>query len=138
MKFTPYLNFDGKCREAMTWYADLFGGKVAAMMPFGETPAAEYVPAELQTHVMHACIEFGDGQTLMASDTTPQCPYTGVKGMAVAVNIVGTERTERIYKALADGGKIEMELQQTFWALRFASVVDRYGTPWLINCDKEA
>jgi PhnB protein len=138
MKFTPYLNFNGHCREAMNLYQQLFGGELTAMMSFGETPAAEHVPKELQGNIMHACLEFGDGQTLMASDTTPQCPYVGVKGMAVAVNIIGTERTERIYKALAEGGKIEMELQQTFWALRFASVIDRFGTPWLINCDKEA
>lgn len=137
MKFTPYLNFDGTCREAMEFYAGVFGGKITAMMSFGETPAADHVPVAQHAHIMHACLQFDDGQSLMASDTTPQCPYTAPKGIYVALNVPGTGRTEKVFAALATGGTVEMPLQQTFWALRFGSLVDRYGTPWLINCDKE-
>lgn len=138
MKFTPYLNFDGKTREAIAFYHALFGGTIEAMMTFGETEACEHVPKEMHGHIMHACLAFPDGQMLMASDGAPQCPYTAPKGMSVAVNIPGVERTEKIFATLAEGGKVEMPLMQTFWALRFGSVTDRYGTPWLVNCDKEA
>jgi PhnB protein len=41
---------------------------------------------------------------------------------------------DRIFDALADDGNVTMPLQPTFWAARFGMVVDRFGTPWMINC----
>ena len=71
--------------------------------------------------------------------TTPFCPYEGVKGMHVALNLADVAACERIYAGLSAGArKIDMPLQPTFWAARFASFTDRYGTPWLLNCDLEA
>ena len=138
MNFTPYLNFDkGQCREAMTFYQRVLGGELSPFMTFGETPAAADVPPELHTHVMHSCLTL-DGQSLMGSDSTPFCPYEGVKGMSVALNFKGEAKAEKIFAALSEGArKIDMPLQETFWAARFGSLTDRYGTPWLINADKE-
>lgn len=138
MKFTPYLNFDnGECREAMTFYQRVLGGELSPFMTFGETPAAEHVPSDMQGRVMHSCLTIGD-QALMGADTTPFCPYEGVKGMHVALNFAGVEKAEKIFAALSEGArKIDMPLQETFWAARFGSFIDRFGTPWLINADKE-
>jgi PhnB protein len=43
---------------------------------------------------------------------------------------------ERIFKALAVEGTVQIPIEETFWALRFGKVVDRFGIPWLINCEK--
>lgn len=139
MKFTPYLNFDnGECREAMTFYHSVLGGELSPFMTFGETPAKDGVPPGMHGRIMHCCLTV-DGQALMASDTTPFCPYEGVKGMHVALNLADVAACERIYAGLSAGArKIDMPLQPTFWAARFASFTDRYGTPWLLNCDLEA
>ena len=47
-------------------------------------------------------------------------------------------QAERIFNALADGGSVQMPIAETFWAVRFGMVTDRYGTPWMINCEKPA
>ena len=35
-------------------------------------------------------------------------------------------------------GTVTMPFAQTFWAYRFGTCTDRYGTPWMINCEKAA
>jgi PhnB protein len=138
MNFTPYLNFDhGECRAAMSFYHSVLGGELSPFMTFGETPAASGVPADMHDRVMHSCLTVG-GQSLMGSDTTPACPYEGVKGMHVALTLKGVAQAEKIFAALSQGArKVDMPLQETFWAARFGSFTDRFGTPWLINADKE-
>lgn len=137
MRLNCYLNFDGKCQEAFQFYAEVLRGEIVAMMPFGETPAKDHVPGELHGQIMHARLAVGD-QTLMGSDCTPMCPYEGVKGNSVALNADSPAEAERIFHALSAGGQIMMPIQETFWAERFGSLVDKYGVPWLINCEKVA
>ena len=139
MNFTPYLNFDnGECREAMTFYQRALGGELSPFMLFGDTPAADSVPPDMHGRVMHSCLTV-DGQSLMGADTTPFCPYEGVKGMHVALHLSGIAKAEKVFAALSEGArKIDMPLQETFWAARFGSFTDRFGTPWLINCEKDA
>ena len=70
MKINPYLNFNGDCEEAFKFYEKTLGGKIEAMMPHGETPAAEHVPKEWHSKIMHACL-IVDDIMLMASDAPP-------------------------------------------------------------------
>jgi PhnB protein len=50
------------------------------------------------------------------------------------LNVEGRESAERIFQTLAEGGKVVMPLQKTFWSPAFGVVTDRFGTPWEINC----
>ncbi|MFS8532496.1 VOC family protein [Sphaerobacter thermophilus] len=132
MKFTPYLNFNGTCAEAFRFYAELLGGEIVESTTFGETPAAAHVPADFQDRVMHAVLAVGD-QTIFGSDA-PSENYAKPQGAYVALQVDSPAEAERIYQALAEGGTVEMPLAETFWAARFGMLVDRYGTPWMINC----
>lgn len=136
MKLISYLNFDGNCREAMTYYGGLLGGEVTAMHEFGTMPMpdGQSLPAERQTHIMHASVTAGD-QVLMGSDSAPHMPYRGVHGFAVSIATDSVEEAERIYDGLKDGATIDMPLGETFFSRRFAMLKDRFGTPWMINCD---
>ena len=136
MKITPYLGFNGQCEEAFRFYERVLGGKIVAMMPFEGTPAAEYVPAESRNQIMHACLQVGEG-VLMASDAGGM-EYQPAKGMHVSLHPTDPAEAERIFNALADGGTVQMPLEETFWAARFGMVVDRFGIPWMVNCDKAA
>lgn len=131
MKLTPYLVFDGQCREAFTFYAETFGGEIVTMQSFGESPAAEHVPAEMQTHIMHAFLRVNDA-ILMGSDAPPE-QFERAQGLSVALQVDDPAEAERIFKALADGGQVTMPIQKTFWAERFGMVTDRFGTPWMVN-----
>lgn len=134
MQFVAYLNFDGNAEAAFDFYARCFGGRVTHCMRYGDAPPEMPMPAELRDKIMHARLEVGD-QVLMASDAmAPQCPYTPIKGCSVSIQLDSPAEAERIFNALAEGGTVQMPIQQTFWAARFGSLVDRYGVPWMINC----
>lgn len=136
MQFHTYLSFDGTCEAAFTFYAGLFGGKLAALMRFGEMPG-DQTPAPFRDRVMHARLELA-GHVLMGTDATPDCPHRAVQGSHVVVDLDTPEEAERVFAALAQGGRVEMPIQQTFWAQRYGIVVDRFGVPWMVNCNLPA
>jgi PhnB protein len=134
MKINPYLIFNGNCGEAMKFYEKVLGGKISSMMTYGETPAAEHVSPQKRNSIIHARLVFGDN-VLMASDDGSE-HFEAMKGMSVTVNVDTPAEAERIFKDLADGAKVMMPIQETFWALRYGMLTDRFGTPWMINCEK--
>jgi PhnB protein len=134
VKIVPYLNFNGQCEAAFKFYEQLLGGKIVAMTPFEGTPAAGHAPAGWESKILHACLAVGD-QLLMASDA-PSSHFEAMKGFNVTLAMDDTAKAERIFNALADGGTVQMPFQETFWAAGFGMVVDRFGTPWSINCEK--
>jgi len=136
MKINPYLTFDGHCEAAFKFYAQCLGGTLETLMPFGETPACGDVPADHRDKVMHACLRVGD-QVLMGSDCHPAQPFESIRGCSVTLQLDSMAEAERIFNALAEQGTVQMPLQQTFWAVRFGMLVDRFGVPWMINCEKE-
>jgi PhnB protein len=133
MNLNPYLNFPGTCEEAMNFYAKVLNGNIEAMMRFEGSPMEKNVPPERVKKIMHARIRWGD-HTLMASDAPPD-RFKPMQGFSVSINLNDTAEAERIFTALTEGGTVEMALQQTFWAKRFGAFTDRFGAPWLINCE---
>ena len=134
MNFIPYLGFPGSCRDAFTFYADLFGGRLTSMVSYGETPMADDMPSEMRDWIAHASIDL-DGAMLMGGDCGPD-QYATPTGMTVNFVTQTPEEVERLFAALGDGGTVCMAMEETFWAHRFGVVTDRFGTPWMINCFK--
>ncbi|MGO8952986.1 MAG: VOC family protein [Rhodomicrobium sp.] len=136
MQLNPYLFFDGRCEEAFKFYEKTFGGKIKGMLTFEGTPAADHVPQEWRNKIMHASLEV-NGQMLMGSDARAE-HYHKPQGFSVSLNIAKVAEAERVFAALAEGGHVRMALDKTFWAARFGMVADRFGIPWMINCEKDA
>ena len=136
MQLNAYLNFDGCCEAAFKFYEKVLGGKIEAMMPHAGSPMEQHVPAEWRDKIMHARLDLGD-KILMGSDAPPSC-YEKMNGFSVTIGIQDPAEAERIFHALADNGTVRMPIQQTFWATRFGMVVDKFGTPWMINCEAAA
>ena len=134
MKITPYLFFNGQCREAFAFYAELLGGKVEAMMPYGGSPAAEHVPKDRHEMIMHGHLALGD-QALMGADDA-MSEYKKPQGVRISLHFATPEECDRVFARLAEGGEVAMPIQPTFWSLRFGMCTDRFGTPWMINCDQ--
>ncbi len=137
MQITPYLTFDGQCEAAFTFYAGCLGTPLQALMRFSEAPDSEQMPPHNPQHIMHARLALGD-QALMGSDTCAGQPYEGVRGCSVSLNVDSITEAERLFSALGEGGSVQMPLQQTFWAVRFGMLVDRFGVPWMVNCEQDA
>ena len=134
MKSNPYLTFAGDCAEAFTFYAEVLGGALGGIMTFHQAPDCDWVTDDWRDKVMHGEVTF-HGQTLMGTDAPPSM-YEKPQGVSVALHVDSDEDATRIYDAFRQGGTVTMELQETFWASRFAMLVDRFGIRWIINCEK--
>ena len=132
-----YLFFDGTCAEAMRFYERVFGGTLELMQTYGESPAAGDVAADKHGRVMHARLVI-DGRALMASDAVSDDPFEGIRGFALSMNYDSVDEAQRVFGELGDGGTVQMPLQATFWAEAFGMLVDRFGTPWMINVNAPA
>jgi PhnB protein len=136
MKLNPYLSFNGECEAAFKFYEQCLGGNIESMMTFGNSPMAEQTPPDKLDKIMHASLKVGD-TVLMGSDAPPDF-FEKPQGFSVSLVFDDVAEAERVYTALAENGTVQMPLQETFWAARFGMVVDRFGTPWMINCDLPA
>jgi PhnB protein len=133
MQMTTYLSFKGDCEAAFKFYEQVLGAQLGALFRYGESPMEAQAPAGWSDKIMHGSLTLG-GQTLMGADISPD-QYEQPKGVSLSLQIQSTTDAERIFKALANDGKVIMPLEKTFWAERFGMVVDRFSIPWLINCE---
>ena len=136
MKINAYLNFDGQCAEAFRFYEQVLGGTITFMQTHGESPMRDQTPPEWHDRVMHVRLEV-DGQVLMGSDFPPQDVHKP-QGFALSIHLDDPADAERIFAGLVEGGTVTMPLQKTFWAGHFGMLTDRFGTPWMINCEQGA
>jgi PhnB protein len=134
MQINPYLSFNGKCEVAFKFYQKILGGDLPYMMKYGESPMAAQTAPEDKDKVMHARLVAGD-MVLMGADAPPQF-YEPMKGMVVSLNVDAPAEAERVFKALSENGTVRMPIQETFWAQRFGMLIDQFGTPWMVNCER--
>jgi len=135
MQFSPYLVYNGQCETAFKFYEQCFGGKIIMMMTYAGAPMEAPVPPDWVNKIIHARLTVGDN-VLMGCDAPPD-RYKAPAGIQVSIQISEPEEADRIFNALAENGTIDMPIQQTFWARRFGMLVDRFGIPWMINCENQ-
>ena len=133
MQMNAYLSFKGDCEEAFRCYERTFGGQLGTIFRYAGSPMAGDVPADWQDKVMHTTLTV-DGQVLNGGDVAPNL-FERPQGFSMSITMKSEADTERVYSELAKDGRVIMALQKTFWAARFGHVVDRFGIPWLINCE---
>ncbi|HMA06625.1 MAG TPA: VOC family protein [Ramlibacter sp.] len=127
-----YLFFNGNCAEAMRFYERALGGKIEMIMTYAQSPQPDHCPAGSQDRIMHARLVL-DGRALMASDTPAGQPNPGMNGFALSLNYPTPGEARRVFDALANGGKVTMAMEKTFWAQAFGMLTDRFGTPWMVG-----
>jgi PhnB protein len=130
-----YLTFNGNCADAVKFYEKTLGAKVEFMMTHGESPMADRAPADFKNQIMHSTISI-DGTKIMASDNMPGAPYNGMQGFTLSLTYQDIAEAERIFSALAAGGKVVMPYAEQFWVERWGAVNDKFGTPWMVSGGK--
>jgi PhnB protein len=133
MPFRPYLSFTGNCRQAFTRYQEIFGGELVLLTNEDVPPEASApgVPADV---VLHAALMTG-GDVLMGADD-PSGSFDGsIHGMCVNFSLADVGEAKRVFDALAEGGQVQMPLNETFFSPGFGMCIDRFGTPWMIMAD---
>jgi PhnB protein len=136
MQLYPNLTFDGHCEAAFKFYEEFLRGRTVFMMTYENTPTDLQTPPDWRKKISHATFTLGDFM-FSGSDALPG-QYQKPQGFALQFNLSDPVEAERIFKALAENGTVQMPLQETFWAIRFGVLVDQFGIPWLINCGKPA
>jgi PhnB protein len=132
-RLTPYLTFNGNCREAMTFYQQCFGGELMVQTMEG-TPAAEHVAPEARHNVLHSILTTDD-MLLMASDSGLG-PAAKGDMVSLSFNCQSPEEIQRLFDVLSVGGTVTMALQDTFWGATFGMFADQFGIDWMLNYDK--
>jgi PhnB protein len=133
MQVNPHLSFNGQCEAAFKLYERCLGGQLGAIFRYAGIPLADQVPSDWQDKVMHGSLTLGQ-LVLMGGDVAPD-RYEEPKGFSLSIQITSTTEAERIFRELGKEGRVVVPLEKTFWAVRFGMVVDRFGIPWLINCE---
>jgi len=129
MKLAPYLFLDGRAEEAIEFYSRVLGAKVE-MMRFKDNPSPGMNPPGSENKIMHASIRVGHGVLLLSDGNCTGKPE--FRGFAVTLYVADDDEAESKFKALSDGGRVEMPLNKTFFASKFGMVADRFGVVWMV------
>ena len=132
MNVQPYLSFEGRAQEAIDFYKGALGAKVDMVMHFKDAPPevqSQMSPAS-KDKIMHAAFHIGDTQ-VMASDG--QCSgKSQFSGITLTLNATSNGEADKLFNALAQGGKVNMPMSETFFANRFGMVADKFGVGWMV------
>lgn len=133
MKMATYVNFAGTCAEAFRYYETHLGARTTMMMTHGQSPSPTQLGPEFKDFVLHARLEIGDTQLLGADIPNAQ----PMRSAYLSLLVESDADAERMFAALAEGGKVFMPIQETFFASRFGQVQDRFGINWMILCERQ-
>ena len=132
----PYLFFNGRCEEAVGFYRSAVGAEVEMLSRFKDAPQPGMAQPGMEDKVMHASFRIGE-TILMASDG--RCDgQPRFEGFSLSIDIRDEKEAESVFNALANGGKITMPLEKTFWAPKFGMLEDRFGVGWMVSVQHKA
>lgn len=131
----PYLNFNGNCDAAMNHYKSVFGTEFTVFTRFKDMPSENQRPEDGDL-IMHASLPIGEGTILMASDCPPAYgKMTFGDNISISVNVYSEDEANKVFNALATGGKVKMPMEKTFWGAYFGMLEDQFGINWMVNFD---
>src|SRR5690606_38898276 len=116
------------------FYKECLGGEILYMGRYGGSPMEGQAPDD---KVMHATLKVGETHIMAADNMSPD-PFSVGGNIALTVGTTDAGDAERMFKALAEGGRVTMPIAETFWAERFGMLTDRFGIDWMVNCEKPA
>jgi len=140
MLVQPYLNFDGRCEEAIEFYRGAIGAEVEMLLRFKDNPdppgegCGPGMPPGTENKVMHSSLRIGDS-IVMASD----CYCAGqpvFQGISMSLSVPDEAAADRAFAALSVGGQVHMPLAKTFFSPRFGVVADKFGVSWMVIAQK--
>lgn len=136
MTVNVYMIFNGNCEEAVAYYGTVFGTEPGELSRFGDMPSGpgQEMPEEMKSRIMHASLDI-HGSTVMFSDGMSDAPVEIGKNINVAVISDDLHKMTEEFNQLAQDGKVQMALQETFWSLGYGIVKDKYGVVWMFSHD---
>ncbi len=133
MQIQPYLNFNGRCEEALEFYRRALGAEILMLMRFKdnpETPNPGMMPPGSENKVLHTSFRVSE-TTILASD----CECEGqskFQGVSLSLTVTNEKEAARLFANLSEGGQVQMPLSKTFFSPCFGVVADRFGLSWML------
>jgi PhnB protein len=133
MEIQPYVFFDGRCEQALSFYADAIGAELMFKMNYKDAPpdANRQIDAKFNDKIMHASVKIGSSVVMM-SDNCMADTVTH-SGFSLSITADDVAHGEKLFNALAEGGKVNMPWQATFWSPGFGMLTDKFGIDWMVN-----
>jgi len=129
----PYIAFKGNCAEAVNFYKEKLGGEVLFTQTYGESPMKGKGPDD---KIMHTSIKIGDSVIMACDNVFEENPTIVGNNISLAIGGKDVAQAEKAFEAMSDGATVIMPMQETFWALRFGMLTDKFGINWMFNVDK--
>ena len=136
MEVSAYLSFKGDCEEAFKFYEEELGAQHGLLFRYADSPMADVVPEGWDSKIMHGSVKIG-GKLLEGADVPPE-KYEKPQGFSLSLNVPTPDEAEKVFEKLRDGGRVLYPMEKTFWSERFGMIIDRFGIPWMINCEATA
>ena len=134
-QINAYINFEGNCREVMTFYKECLDAELN-MQTIEGSPIEAQCPAAIKHQILHASLS-KDGLLLMGSDMQePGGNFAKGNNIALSLNCSSDEEIKTFFSKLSAGGRISHNLMESFWRATFGVFTDKYGIRWMLNYDK--
>jgi PhnB protein len=130
MSIQPYLFFNGRCDEAIEFYRKTLGAEAIMLMRLKQAPDQNMVPPGMGEKIMHARLQIGDSVIFLSDGMCAE--QKGFEGFSLSLTVADEAEADRRFNALADGGKVQMPLDKTFFSPRFGAVADKFGVGWMV------
>lgn len=134
-QMNPYLNFNGDASDAIKLYERVLGAKIQHIQRFKDIPGNTPKPENAE-RVIHAVLQIGPG-IVMVSDGSAEMKIPRASNVHICLDFDDAADQAAKFEGLAQGGTVQMPLQDTFWGARFGTLVDRHGIHWMFNCEKK-
>ena len=131
-----YINFNRNCREAVEFYAQVFGTEKPKIMAFGDVPPSPEFPLleEDRNLVMHTQLNI-NGCNVMFSDVPTGMPFIEGNNISLVIGSKNIDEIKSLFEKLKVGGTVSMELQETFWSKCYGYLTDQFGISWQLSYD---
>lgn len=132
MQVRSYLDFGGRCEEALSFYKKAVGAEVTNMIRMGESPDPEMkAPPGREQQIMHSEFRIGES-TLMATDgMAPGIrPFSGI---TLSIHVKDDAEAKQVFSAMGEGGSVQVPLTKTFWTSSWGMLTDKFGVSWMVN-----
>lgn len=131
MRLITYVSFAGNCEEALNFYKEVLDGEILQISHMGDGQMD--VPETLKDKIMYARLRIGEN-VLYMSDTFDPASVKQGNNLSLSLEIEDTDKLEKLFKKLSEGGTVKMPLEDTFWGAKFGMFVDKFGIHWMMNC----
>jgi PhnB protein len=128
-QLTPYLIFNGNCKEALSFYEKCLGGKIVSIMTYEKAPVS-FAPEN--NHLIFDSHFQADDFILRASDSPPENDTPIGRNFALFVSFSSSEELDTVFTKLVEGGSVIMPLAETS-GVQFGMLVDKFGIQWMLN-----